>query len=118
MLTVCGWSNESEAEKMVEGFDHKLLEIASLATRLNEFTATGETGQLEGLVIDSGSLYDPEEMSNDAPFEPTNRKRVEVGMPLDETVVCTVGLGLKWSEGVEVEKLLVKPKVVLFGALW
>jgi len=103
---------------MVEGFEHKLLEMASLAGKLNGFTATGEAGELEGLVVDAGSLYDPEEMSNDAPFEPTNKKRVEVGMPLDETVVCTVGLGLKWSEGDEVVKLLVKPKVVLYGALW
>jgi hypothetical protein len=103
---------------MVEGFEHKLMEIASLATRLNGFTTTGEAGELEGLMTESGSLYDPLAMANDAPFEPTDRKPVEVGMPLDETVVCTVGLGLKWSEGEEVEKLLVKPKVVLFGALW
>lgn len=103
---------------MVEGFEHKLVDIVSLATRLNGFTTTSEAGELEGLMADSGSLYDPQEMSNDAPFEPTDRKRVEVGMPPDETVVCTVGLGLKWSEGDEVEKLLVKPKVVLFGALW
>ena len=117
VLTVCGWSNESEAEKMVEGFGHKLLELASLAMRLNGFTTTGEAGELEGLVVDPESLYDAHEMSNDAPFEPSDKRRVEVGMPLDETVVCTVGLGLKWSEGEEVERLLVKPKVVLFGAL-
>ena len=118
VLTVCGWSNESEADKIVESFEHKLLEIASLAMRLNEVTATGEAGELEGLVADSGSLYDLQEMWNDAPFEPTNTKRVEVGMPLDETVVCTVGLGLRWSEGDDVERLLVKPRVVLYGALW
>ena len=117
VLTVCGWSNESEAEKMVDGFGHKLLELASLAMRLNGFTTTGEAGELEGLVVDPESLYDAHEMSNYAEFEPSDKRRVEVGTPLDETVVCTVGLGLKWSEGDEVERLLVKPKVVLFGAL-
>jgi hypothetical protein len=117
-LTVCGWSKESEAEKMVEGFAHKLSEIGSLAARLNGYTTTGKAGELEGLLVDSGMWYDPQEMSNDAPYEETEKSRMEAGMPPDETVVCTVRLGLKWAESDGIERLLIKPRVVLHGALW
>jgi hypothetical protein len=116
VLSVSGWSRESGVDATVESLRDKLLNLVSLALRLNTMTATGVPGELEPILVDRESLFDWREMGDDC--APDRGRRTEL-IPREETVVCAVALGMRWSDGSDVDmpQLLLKPRVVLDSAI-
>jgi hypothetical protein len=116
VLSVSGWSRESGVNALVEGLREKLFNLVTLALRLNTMTAIGVPGELEPILVDRESLFDWREMGDDC--APDRSRKTDL-IPREETVVCAVALGLKWSDGSDVDmpRLLLKPRVVLDTAI-
>lgn len=116
VLNVSGWSRESDADALLESLRDKLFNLVSLALRLNTMAATGVPGELEPVWIERGSLFDWRQMADDC--APDRSKKTEL-IPKEETVLCAVALGLRWTDGSDVDmpRLLLKPRVVLESAI-
>jgi len=116
LATVCGWSKESGANELIDGFRQKFFNIVALAIRLNTLTAAGVPGELEPVLAERGSLFDSRKMVDDC--SPDRSRTIEM-VHQDEQVVCAVGLGLKWADNTDVDmpQLLLKPRVLLDTAL-
>lgn len=78
-------------------------------------TAVGLPGELEAMMVERGSTFDPRAMDDDNPPE----RRYMEAISKEEKVSCVVGIGLKWADNTEVNTplLLLKPRVVLNTAL-
>lgn len=79
-------------------------------------TAVGLPGELEAVLVERGSVFDPRAMDDDNPDE---RTRYMEPISKEEKVSCVVGIGLKWADNTEISTplLLLKPRVVLNTAL-
>jgi len=121
VLTACGWSKDSVAEQTLRTkFTQNLTDIVSQALRLNSLTTAESSGELEAVVTEPGQTFDDQRMLNDCPFDADAERPQMPRFPPEDEVVCTSALGLKWVDatGKEPDHLLLKPKVVLNGALW
>jgi len=116
VLSVSGWTRESEVDAVIESLREKMFNLVSLALRLHTMTATGVPGELEPILVERDSLFDWREMGDDC--APDRSKNPDL-IPREETVVCSVALGLKWSDGSDVDmpRRLLKPRVVLDSSI-
>lgn len=116
VLSVSGWSDDSDADSTIESFRDKLFKIVTMAVRLNTLTAVGVPGELEAILTDRGSLFNSKTMVDDS--SPERSKSRDTTLK-GETVICVAGLGLKWADNSDVDMphLLLKPRVVLDSAL-
>lgn len=112
VLSVSGWSSESDAEVLLESLREKLLNLVSFSLRLNTMTASGVPGEMEPILVERGSLFDWREMGDDTTRDRSRRSDL---IPKEETVLCAVALGLRWSDGSDVDmpRLMLKPRVIL-----
>ncbi|KAF8181795.1 hypothetical protein BJ912DRAFT_1061942 [Pholiota molesta] len=128
ILHLCGWESQqssgttstTSANDILARFAPKLAEVAALALRLNKYTASSVAGELECTIAEPGLAFDSDRMANEDDFHPGDRMQgAKLDVALDEQVVCTVGLGLQIAkQGGDAEQSLLKPKVVLHGALF
>lgn len=120
VFALCGWKKEGKLSELIERFAPKLSEIATQAVRLNKWTAAGVFGETECIIAEPGSIFDSNQMANDDDFRRTDRRRSTRNVPPNEQVICTVGLGIQLARIVDEEEdqLLLKPKVVLYGAIF
>ena len=116
VLRIAGWSSDSKCESIIESLRQKLLNIVTQAIRLNTMTAVGLPGELEAVLVERGSVFDPRAMEDDNADE---RTRYMEPISKEEKVSCVVGIGLKWADNTEISTplLLLKPRVVLNTAL-
>lgn len=128
-MHLCGWGSQqpsgststTSTNDILTRFAPKLAEIAALALRLNKYTASGVAGELECTIAEPVLAFDSNWMANDDDFHPGDRMQgTKRNVALDEQVICTVGLGLQIAKqvGGDAEQSLLKPKVVLHGALF
>src|SRR5258708_2127199 len=65
VLSVSGWSKESDVDAVMEGLRDKLFNLVTLAVQLNTMMAPGTPGELEPILVDRESLFDWREMGDD-----------------------------------------------------
>ena len=120
VFALCGWKKEGKLSELIECFAPKLSEIATLAVRLNKWTAAGVFGETECIVAEQGLIFDSNHMANDDDFRRTDRRRSTRNVPPNEQVICTIGLGIQTVRNADEEedRLLLKPKVALYGAIF
>lgn len=116
VLSVSGWSKESYVDELLENARDRLFNLVSLALQLNTMTANGVPGELEAILVERGSGFDWREMGDECAGDRSRRTEL---VQKEERVICPVGLGLRWSDGSDVDmpRLLLKPRVVLDSAI-
>lgn len=119
VLLVSGWSTQGPvAELLKVKYAQNLAGIVFNALRLNGLTtATGGNQDAESFSIDAGTMFDPNQMTNDSPFDEIARDSMD-STPYEQ-VICTTALGLKSADNdtTKPDQILLKPKVFLHGGL-
>lgn len=120
IFSLSGWDKDKKLTEMLGRLAPKLSEIAALAVRLNKWTSAGVFGEAECVIAEPGIIYDSNRMANDDDSRRTDKRRSVRNVPPSEQVICTVGLGLQLVRDIDEEEdhILLKPKVVLYSALF